>query len=883
MVLRRKIPLFKHSHKKRLPRRDRHGRFVAKSTASRDRWGRFLSRSKRSLSSRQSLKGAWRDLLRLPAGMAGMRDTISDNGFDKLTTWLRDSSPSHLLGIGMTVSHQKKKSVARKKYSLIKRGARRMRVYRDARGHFISGKKQPTLASRFLLRLKSSHGKKPRPAFNHLYARYAHATFVLLGLLFTSGSVIYFTVLKDLPPVTLLEKAKSPQTTIIRDRNGKVLYRVYRDANRVTLKWKEIPKVVKDATLAIEDDQFWYHHGISLPAMARALFNNLQYKDSGSLQGASTITQQLVKNRLLGDWRRTYERKIKEAFLAVLAELKYSKEQIFTMYLNEVAFGGTAYGIEAASQMYFGKSARLLSLPQAAFLAGLPAAPTTFSPYGQNPQMATIRQHQVLARMRELKMITDEAYYDAVNVPLTLAPLKTDIAAAHFVMQAKQELSEKLGEDVVEEGGLDVVTTLDLDIQNKVEEIVERQIGELQQRYKIRNGATLVTDTKTGEILAMVGSANYFDIANAGHVNATDAPRQTGSAIKPVTYALAFEKGGYTPTTVIQDSPVVYKTPGSKEIYAPVNYDGIFHGPQTVRSALANSYNIPAVKTLEKMGVDNMISMGIALGLKSWEQRRPTAGLSLTLGGSESTLQDMTRVFSTIANMGVAKDLRLVREIKDSTQRDLTAQFYYQNQSLSLVGGVAAADPGGRYEDGKQVITPLTAWWLIDILSDNNARLPAFGRNAKLSIAGHKIAVKTGTSNKFRDNWTIGFTPQYLVATWVGNNDGSFMNSNLVSGITGAAPIWHEVMSFLLKDAHASEFTPPAGLVPVKVCATNGLLTCPFCPQEKIEYFTADKVPTKKCFFRPAAECTAVKAQAEAENKSDEEKKTLLAGCAWVN
>lgn len=777
------------------------------------------------------------------------------------------------------------------KYYMVKRGTKRRRVYRDARGKFISTKKRPTLATLFLARLRASHGKRPshpkskliqrKRDFSRYFARYSRAALVLGIITLTAGTVFYVTILKDLPPVSMLERAKTPQTTIIRDRNGKVLYRIYKSANRVKLSWNEIPQVVKDATIAIEDDEFWYHHGISVRAIVRALLHNLQ-TEGNSLQGGSTITQQLVKLKMLTP-RRTYERKIKEIVLSILAEFNYSKETLLTMYLNEVGYGGPVYGIEAASQMYFGKSARDLSLLQAAFLAGLPAAPTTYSPYGPNPDMATLRQQQVLSRMRELKMITNKDYYAALNDKLTLAPQKIDIAAPHFVMQVKKELGERLGEAVVEEGGLNVVTTLDSNIQKKAEEIVSSNIESLRTRYRIRNGSTLVTETKTGEVLAMVGSADYFDIANDGHVNTTDAQRQPGSAIKPVTYALAFEKGGYTPATVIDDSPVVYKTPGSKEVYAPKNYDGKFHGRQTVRSALANSYNIPAVKTLEKMGVDNMISMGIAMGIKNWEQHPPTAGLSLTLGGSEATLQDMARVFSTIANMGQTRDLRLVREIKDSTDANLTAEFYRRNRGLTLVGGVEAADPAGRYVEGKQVLSPLTAWWLIDILSDNNARIPAFGRNAKLSIEGHKIAVKTGTSNNFRDNWTIGFTPKYLIATWVGNSDGSFMNSNLVSGITGAAPIWHEIMSYLLKDAQASEFTAPEGLIAVKICATNGLLTCPNCPQEKIEYFSADKVPTKKCSFRAASECTAVKTQAEAENKSDEEKKTLLAGCVWVN
>ena len=327
------------------------------------------------------------------------------------------------------------------------------------------------------------------------------------------------------------------------------------------------------------------------------------------------------------------------------------------------------------------------------------------------------------------------------------------------------------------------------------------------------------------------------------------------------------------------DAPVVYKTPGSRESYAPVNYDGKFHGNVTLRTALASSYNVPAVKLLEKVGVDNMIKTGIAMGIKSWENI-PPVGLSLTLGGAEVTMLDMARAYGTIANLGVKKELKSVLVISDSNDNDITDEFY-RDKNLALVGSAQASGGIGDTAKGTQVISPLSAYWLIDILSDNKARTPAFGSYARLSVPNHKIAVKTGTSNSFRDNWTIGFSPEYLVAAWVGNNDGSFMNKNLVSGITGAAPIWHDTMSYLLEGREPKEFPKPLGLVPVKVCTVNGLLTCPNCPQEKIEYFTVDKVPTKQCFFRPQAECEEAKKQAE--GKSEEERKTLLSACPIVN
>lgn len=687
------------------------------------------------------------------------------------------------------------------------------------------------------------------------------------------GSAFYWSILRDLPSPSVLTTTSSPLTTIIRDRKGRVLYKVYKDANRIKLPWDQIPQLVKDATLAIEDANFYQHHGIELRAIARAFLFNLKQENINLYQGGSTITQQLVKNRLL-EPKKTYQRKIREILLAAWTELQFSKKDIFTMYLNEVGYGGPAYGIEAASQMYFGKGAKDLDLAEAAFLAGLPAAPTTFSPFGEKPELSTRRQMQVLERMLKLGMIKEKDYQEAKNKKLVFAPQKIDIAAPHFVMFVKDQMVQKLGEAKVSQGGLDVVTTLDLDIQKKAEEIVKKQISEIKDRYNIHNAAALVTDPKTGEILAMVGSVDYFDTANKGYVNVTNMPRQPGSSIKPVNYAYAFEHG-YLPTNTIEDSPVVYVAKGSTEIYAPKNYDGQFHGTVTLRSALANSYNVPAVKLLNSYGVDKMVEEGVKMGIKSWINP-PKAGLSLTLGGAEVTILDMARAYQTIANLGVRKELRVVKEIRDSNNSNIT-YLYYQNQGNKNPGQAQAAENSTQYQNDQQVISPVSAYWLIDVLSDNVARLPAFGPYAKLTIPNHKVAVKTGTSNEFRDNWTIGFTPDYLTAVWVGNNDGSFMNKNLVSGITGAAPIWNEIMSSILANESPKDFPKPTGLVPVKICAVNGLLTCPNCPQEKIEYFTADKIPTKKCFFRSAGECD--EARKQTEGKSDEEKKQMLSGC----
>lgn len=721
--------------------------------------------------------------------------------------------------------------------------------------------------------------KNPIKKLQKMWRRNRKIFLSIIGISLFAGGLFYFFILKDLPSPKELTLTPSPQTTIIRDRHGTILYKVYKSANRIRLPWEEIPENVKMATLAIEDAEFYSHHGISLKSILRAFLYNLRQEDIKLYQGGSTITQQLVKNRLVGS-EKTYVRKIREILASVMTEIYFKKQEILTMYLNEVGYGGPAYGIEAASQMYFGKSAISLSLAQTAFLAGLPAAPTTFSPFGNNPNLAFDRERQVLERMLKLEMITRDEYQNAINEKIVFAPQRIDILAPHFVMYVRDQLVQSLGEDRVTEGGLDVTTTLDLTIQQKAEKIVGKQIGEIKDVYNIHNAGTLVTDPKTGEILAMVGSVDYFDIENKGYVNVTTALRQPGSSIKPVNYAYAFDHG-FTPGSIIEDSPVVYTARGTTETYTPQNYDGKFHGVVTLRNALANSYNIPAVKLLNTYGVDKMIDLGLKMGIKSWKPDLPI-GLSLTLGGAEVTMLDMARVYGTIANLGVKKELKAIKEIRDSLDTDITNLFYQNEKDLSLVDKAQASENSSApLGTGEQVISPLASYWLTDILSDNIARLPAFGPYAKLTIPNYKVAVKTGTSNNFRDNWTIGFTPDYLSAAWVGNTDGSFMNRNLVSGITGAAPIWNEIMTELLKNTPPKDFKVPQGLIPVKICATNGLLTCPYCPQEKIEYFTANKVPTQKCFFKSPQECDEAKKQAE--GKSEEERKQILSVCPSTN
>lgn len=686
---------------------------------------------------------------------------------------------------------------------------------------------------------------------------------------FLSG-LFYWYVLYELPTPYALKENRSHQTTIIRDRKERVLYRVYENENRINLDFNEIPDNVKNATVAIEDSNFYHHPGISIKSIFRALLHNVKEDNIKLYQGGSTITQQLVKNKLLTP-QKSYQRKIKEIILALWTERVYSKKEILTMYLNEVNYGGSNYGIEAAAETYFNKHTQDLTLAETAYLSGLPVSPSAFSFFGANPDLAKNRQHLVLEKMLRLSMISKEQIEQAQKENQVFAQQKIDILAPHFVMFVKNMLVNEFGEAETTQGGLDVVTTLDLDIQKRTEEIVQKQIKSIKKSYNIHNAAALVTDPKSGEILAMVGSVDYFDLSNEGNVNVTTSLRQPGSAIKPVNYSYAFDHG-FSPTSVIEDAPVSYTVPGAKA-YIPVNYDGKFHGNVTLRSALANSYNIPAVKVLNSYGVGKMLALGRKMGIRSWDNSALT-GLSLTLGGLEVTMLDMARVYGTFANTGKGKELKSIAVILDYKNMDITSRFYQNEKKNILISQVEASEG-----DDPQIISPLSAYWVTDILSDNRARQDAFGPYSKLAIPKYKVAVKTGTSNDFRDNWTIGYTPDYLVAVWVGNNDGSLMNKNLVSGITGAAPIWNEIMTGLLAGSTPREFAKPEGLTPVRICTFNGLLTCPNCPEEKTEYFMSDQVPTKTCFLRPIAECEEAKKQAE--GKSNEERKILLTDCSF--
>lgn len=625
---------------------------------------------------------------------------------------------------------------------------------------------------------------------------------VVAAIMFLFIPYVTMQWLQALPNPQLLTRRDLEVTTKIYDRNDALLYEIYADQNRTPLALDEIPNYVKQATVAIEDREFYHHNGISVRGILRAaketLFNQ-------RLQGGSTITQQLIKSALLTPEVKI-TRKIKEIVLAFWAERMYSKNQILEMYLNQVPYGGTAWGVEAASQTYYGKSVKELSLAEAALLAGLPAAPTEYSPFGSHPEFAFVRQKEVLRRMVEERYITRAQADTATAEKIQFAQPHTAIRAPHFVMYVKNLLEQRYGPRLVERGGLRIKTSLDITMQEKVEDIVKTHIDSLQY-LRVGNGAALVTNPKTGEILAMVGSRDYFDLERDGNVNVTTSMRQPGSSIKVVTYASALENG-YTAGTILDDTPVVYQITGSTP-YAPVNYDGRFHGPTPLRYALGNSYNIPPVRILNKIGLPTMMETAKRMGIDSWKNP-DNYGLSLTLGGGDVTMLEMAKVFGTLANNGTREELLPILEVTD-----YTGKIIEKNTP----------------KKGLQAIKPETAWIMSNILSDNNARMAAFGPISSLVIPGKTVAVKTGTTNEKRDNWTVGYTPSFVTAVWVGNNDNSPMDPFLTSGVTGAAPIWHDIMMELLKDKTDEVAAKPDNIVGIP------------CYFGRIEYFVAGSEP----------------------------------------
>lgn len=648
--------------------------------------------------------------------------------------------------------------------------------------------------------------------------------FFIAGLL---GLVIAFGVVaKDLPSPNKLKTRDVELSTKIFDRNGELLYDIYGDQNRTLVTLDKVPKDLQHATLAIEDKNFYKHEGFDFLGIGRAFMNVVINRDfSGG--GGSTLTQQLVKNALLSN-EQTFIRKFKELILALLIEQKYTKDEILQMYLNEVPYGGTAAGIEAASYTYFGKSVKDLTLVESAVLSGLPQKPTTYSPFGSNPDAYITRTKDVLRRMREDGYITKDQEEQAKNEieGLKFAQQGGNIRAPHFVMYVREELVKRFGEKTVLTGGLQVTTSLDLKVQDKVQEAVTKELSKPEyQRLKVGNGAAVVQDPKTGEVLAMVGSMDYFNTEKDGNYNVATALRQPGSSIKPINYVTGFKKG-YTPATMFIDKETEFSNGEGQPPYKPRNYDSKFHGPVQIRYALGNSYNLPAVKMLYTNGVKEMLTTAKDMGINTLTDES-RYGLSLTLGGGEVKLLELTNAYSVFANGGVRVDpVSILRVV--SAQGKVLEEY--------------------KQTKGRQVLAPEHAYLINDILSDQSAKYDAFGVGAAtniLGVKGHKVAAKTGTTDDIKDNWTMGYTASYTVGVWTGNNDGTPMASGLVSGITGAAPIWHSIMVEVLKDKKLEEFTKPAGIVQMEIDKVSGMKPGPYS-EKRTEYFAKWQVPQRE-------------------------------------
>ncbi len=657
-------------------------------------------------------------------------------------------------------------------------------------------------------------------------------------------SWVYLTI--DLPSPNELSTRKIDVTTKIFDRNGLLLYKVYADENRTPVKLSEIPRHVITSTLAIEDSEFYSHPGFSIRGILRSAKRNIE---RGELTGGSTITQQLVKNTLLSS-EKTFTRKIRELILAVQVELNYSKDEILEMYLSEVSYGGTAYGIQEASRMYFDKDVGELTIAEAALLAGIPRSPTNYSPFGVHPETAAARQKEVLRLMEINGYISKKEKGEAEAEKLVYAKNVVDIKAPHFVMYVREKLEKKYGKEVVAKGGLQIVSTLDYEIQTMAEKIVAEEAAKLEKLHATNAGA-IIMNPKNGEILAMVGSKDYFATEQDGNVNVTTALRQPGSSIKIVNYAYALSHG-FTPSSVIADIPTSFSVEG-QPAYVPKNYDGGFRGNITLRSALAESRNIPAVKILESYGVSQMLQLGQKMGITTWND--PSRyGLSLTLGGGEVKLIDLARVYATVANYGKRPELTSVisavnykgKTLIDNRCIEKSPLIAEANASETIASASAVRTEPATECGGEQVLEPAVAYLLIDILKDNSARTPAFGSNSLLVIPNHpEVAVKTGTSNDLRDNLTVGFNQDYLVAVWVGNNDNTPM-ARVASGVTGATPIFNRIMTTLLSDKTAREWTAPPGVVHISICSITGTLPCEGCPT-KTEWFLDNNKPQNHC------------------------------------
>jgi penicillin-binding protein 1C len=618
---------------------------------------------------------------------------------------------------------------------------------------------------------------------------------VLLATL--GGGVLFAWYSRNLPAPDKIVRTEGFATKIL-DRNGETLYEVFVDEQRTPVVFEQIPETLRQATVAIEDKNFYSHGGFDPTGILRGVYLTIF---TNRTAGGSTLTQQLVKNVLLTSERKL-SRKVKEFILAVQIESKYNKDEILQMYLNEAPYGGTAWGVQTASQLYFNKNVQDINLVESAILAGMPQLPSVYTPFGKNPTAYVGRTEAVLRRMREDGYITkdEEASASAELEGFEFHRGLTGIKAPHFSLYVKDQLEEMYGAEMVEKGGLVVTTTLDSEIQEKAELIVAEEIANVEKQG-IGNGAAMVMDSQTGEIWSMVGSKDFFAEDYDGQVNVALAQRQPGSAIKPVTYATAFEQG-LTPATMLMDVRTEFPS-GRSEPYVPVNYDGTYRGPIQLRFALGSSLNVPAVKLLALVGVDEMLKNAYKMGFTTLEPTQENLdrfGLAVTLGGGEVRLLDMVSSYSSFSNGGYKVEPISILKVQDRSGKTL-----FENKP----------------KQGDRIWDEAVTFLVNHILSDNNARLLTFGANSYLNMGGRAVAVKTGTTNDKRDNWTVGWSNKGVVGVWVGNNDNSQMNQ-VASGVTGSSPIWRRIMLELLNKYPDQQWNVPANVKAVMVDQVSG-------------------------------------------------------------
>lgn len=666
----------------------------------------------------------------------------------------------------------------------------------------------------------------------------AGLVFLVLGILLVSFSIIWVATLR-VPDFKSFDERKVARSTKIYDRNEELLFDIHQDIKRTVIPFEEMGDAIKDATLAIEDKDFYKHKGVQPRAFIRAIVVNIK---SGSFsQGGSTITQQVVKNSLLTNEKRI-SRKLKEWFLALKLEQEMSKDEILATYLNEIPYGGNIYGVKEAANYFFSKNPADLTIAEAAYMAAVPKAPTFYSPYGKNRELLDERKNLVLAQMFEQGRITEEEYTQAKEEVVEFLPQgRFAIKAPHFVFYVREYLEQKYGKDAVESGGLRVITSLDYELQQKAEAVVYKHAKENEELWNASNASLVAINPKTGEILTMVGSRNYFDEEIDGKFNIATAKRQPGSAFKPFIYATAMTKG-FTPNSVLFDTKTEFQTTCNPEgralsgsqadCYMPVNYDDEYKGPVTLRQALGESRNVPAVKLLYLTTINDSLRLAKNMGIKTLADANQY-GLTLVLGGGEVTLLDMTSAYGVFATEGIRHEPVSILRVEDAN------------------GNVLEEHETGQ---GQNVLDANSARLISDMLKDNQARTPLFGSNSFLYFGSRDVAGKTGTTNNNRDAWMVGYTPDLVVGVWSGNNDNTPMKKG--SAISGR--LWREFMNFALTKTPSNSFTPPfineslelkpilrgnwLGGESVLIDSISGKLATELTPIETTEELTVTKV-----------------------------------------